>query len=150
MVHNIPTVLYTKHLGILLILYWPCWFSIRKSYHFHQKIICPYNWYIPKKPQNLWQKNIHHTFFSCQMKTRCMNTYTQRLTEVYRYPSLFIAKYSLVWTPWIATTRRPTGMRLNRAEISKNIKMLQFQFDSSPMYSTVTPGFLKSVETQWV
>lgn len=32
----------------------------------------------------------------------------------------------------------------------KNVKMLQFQFDSSPMYSTGTPGFLKSVETQWV
>lgn len=139
-----------KLLGILLILYWSCWFPIRKSYHFHQKIICPYNWYIPIKTKIYDKRTYSIHFFPCQIKTRCMNTCTQRLTEVYRYPSLFIAKYSLVWTPWIATTRRPTGMRLNRAEISKNVKMLQFQFDSSPMYSTGTPGFLKSVETQWV
>lgn len=37
------------------------------------------------------------------------------LTDVYRYPSLFIARYNFVWTPWIATTRKPTGMRLNKA-----------------------------------
>lgn len=111
--------LHTKLLGTLLILYWSCWFPIRKNYHFHQKIICPYNWYIPIKTKIYDKRTYVIHFFLCQIKTRCMNTCTQRLTEVYRYPSLFIAKYSLVWTPWIATTRRPTGMRLNRAEISK-------------------------------
>lgn len=29
---------------------------------------------------------------------------------------MFIARYSLVWTPWMATTRSPTGIRLNTAE----------------------------------
>lgn len=45
------------------------------------------------------------------------------LTDVYRWPSAFIAMYKPVFTDWIATIRRPTGMRLNSAgEISNRIK----------------------------
>lgn len=38
------------------------------------------------------------------------------LTEVYRYPSLFMARYKPVFAPWIATIRRPTGIKLNCAK----------------------------------
>lgn len=37
------------------------------------------------------------------------------LTEVYRWPSPFMAMYNPVFTDWMATTLRPTGMRLNKA-----------------------------------
>lgn len=44
------------------------------------------------------------------------------LTEVYRWPSPFMAMYNPVFTDWMATTRRPTGIRLNKAGKKKKTR----------------------------